>query len=159
MSRRNGFSMLEIVVALVFVACAFLPIYNLFRTGSIGTASNINENIATNYASDMVNFLRDLRYYQIEKADDSKKLTFSNDEETQAFFKKIKLNAPPTCEAPYVRSVELEKFDRKSLWEWIVDLWAKRTLVPSYLVTVKVSYPKSTGKGVDDVTLFSLIMD
>ena len=89
MSRRNGFSMLEIVVALVFVACAFLPIYNLFRTGSIGTASNINENIATNYASDMINFLRDLRYYQIEKADDSKKLTFSNDEETQAFFKKI----------------------------------------------------------------------
>mgnify|MGYP003289942253 CR=1 FL=1 len=159
MWHRNGFSLLEILIALVFIACAFLPIYNAFSVGSQGTASNINENIATNYASDMINFLKDLSYDQIDKCDSSSDLEFKNDEETQAFFNKMNLKSPPTCDEPFVRSVKIHKFDRRSLIEWFTDLWAKRTLVTSYLATVTVTFPKTTGKGNDDVTLFSLILD
>jgi len=50
--------MIEVLVALVFVSFSFLPIYNLFRFGQLGTVSNEKEVEATNYASDLTNFMR-----------------------------------------------------------------------------------------------------
>lgn len=166
MLRKHGFSMVELMIALIFISFAFLPIYNLFRFGSQGTTNNVNEVTATNYASDMVNFVRDLRYYQIEQAGDSSdKIELNNDSEIKTFFQKIDLNAPPETRKPFVRSLKMNRFKGKDtrgplgIIGWLSDLINKRRSVPNYLVTVKVSYPKSTGGAGDDVTLFSLVME
>lgn len=152
--------MIEILVALVILSFGFLPIYNLFRQGSATTVNNIQENIATNYASDLINFCKDLKYYQINSASSEKKFELRNDEEIKDFFlSKLNLNAPPGVEAPFNRSIIIEKFDTRGIVEFIKDIIANRKKVPSYMVTVKVTFPKMSGKGEDDVTIYSIIMD
>ena len=104
--------MIEILIALVILSFGFLPIYNLFRQGSATTVNNIQENIATNYASDLINFCKDLKYYQINSATDDKKFELKNDTEIQNFFSsKLDLTAPPSVQEPFNRSVIIEKYD------------------------------------------------
>lgn len=152
--------MIEILIALVILSFGFLPIYNLFRQGSATTVNNIQENIATNYASDLINFCKDLKYYQINSATDDKKFELKNDTEIQNFFSsKLDLTAPPSVQEPFNRSVIIEKYDTRGIVELIKDIIANRKKVPSYMVTVKVTFPKMSGKGEDDVTIYSIIMD
>lgn len=164
--RRNAFSMLEILIALIVVAVAFLPIYNLFRFGSQGAVNNIYEVTASNYAADLVNFIRDIKAYQIsEVAGNSNKITLASDEQIAAFFAKLDITAPPPVQAPFKRRLELEKFSGRDVTGpagiigWLSDLINKRKAVPNFLICVKVSYPKMSGNMMDDVTLFSMAMD
>lgn len=166
MKRKTGFSLIEVLIALIFVSLAFLPIYNLFRFGSQGTVNNVHEVTANNYASDLVNFVRDLKVYQIDSAaGGSKKVTLKNDTDISNFFQKIDLSAPPTTLHPYNRILEMEKFKGRDVTGpvgiigWISDLLNNRRSVPNYLVRVRVEYPRSSGGGMDDVTLYSLVMD
>ncbi|MDD3146804.1 MAG: hypothetical protein PHD82_05835 [Candidatus Riflebacteria bacterium] len=167
MSRRNAFSLVEVMIALIFMSFAFLPIYNLFRFGSQGTVNNVYEVTGTNYASDLINFVRDLRFYQIEKAGGkSDKITLKNDAEIKAFFEKIGLTAPPETIKPFERSLELSRFkgvDSRGplgIVGWLSDLIQKRRSVPNYLIKVKVDFPRTSGgAGNDDVTLFSLVVE
>jgi hypothetical protein len=166
MKRKSAFSLVEVMMALIFLSFAFLPIYNLFRFGSQGTVNNVYEVTGTNYASDMVNFVRDLRFYQIEKAGGkSEKIKLKNDEEIQSFFTKIDLTAPPATEKPFTRSLELTRFKGKDtrgplgIIGVLSDLIMKRRSVPNYLIKVKVAFPRSTGGGNDDVTLYSLVVE
>lgn len=163
---KKGFSLIEILIALIFLSLAFLPVYNLFRFGSQGTANNIQEVTANNYASDLVNFVRDLKYYQVENAaGSSKKIQLNNDADIKAFFSKINLSAPPEALHPFKRSLYLEKFKGRDstgvagIIGWLSDLLNQRRSVPNFLVKVKVEFPRSSGGGLDDVTLFSLVMD
>eukprot|EP01156_Anaeramoeba_ignava_P009813 Anaeramoba_ignava/a478257_7.p2 GENE.a478257_7~~a478257_7.p2 ORF type:complete len:169 (+),score=12.07 a478257_7:1308-1814(+) len=164
-SKKNkGFSLIEIMLTLVFISLAFLPIYNLFRFGSAGTANNISEVTATNYASDMVNFLRELKVYQIKDVV-GKDLLLKNDEDISKTFKKIGLAPPVSAESPFLRSLELKKFKGKNkkgilgISGFLSDLINQRRAVPNYLAKVKVEFPRNTGKGKDDVTLYTIIMD
>lgn len=163
---KKGFSIVEILIALIFMSLAFLPIYNLFRFGSQGTANNIHEVTANNYASDLVNFVRDLKVHQIESAaGNSKKILLNNDPDIKAFFARIGLSAPPEALHPFKRSLYMEKFKGRDttgvvgIIGWLSDLLNKRRSVPNFMVKVRVEFPRSSGGGLDDVTLFSLVMD
>ncbi len=166
MKHRAAFSLVEVMIALIFLSFAFLPIYNLFRFGSQGTVNNVYEVTGTNYASDLINFVRDLRFYQIEQAGGkSDKITLKNDSEIKAFFEKIDLAAPPAAVEPFARSMEMSRFKGRAtiqssgLLPWLSDLINKRRSTPNYLVSVKVTFPRTTGGGSDDVTLFSLVVE
>jgi prepilin-type N-terminal cleavage/methylation domain-containing protein len=165
--QKRGFSLVEVLIALIFMSLAFLPIYNLFRFGSQGTTNNIYEVTANNYASDLINFVRDLKTYHITAAmGNGDKVELKNDEDIKTFFLKIALVPPPATLHPYVRSLKLEKhkgrdtFSATSVLPWLRDLLDKRRSVPNYMVKVRVEFPRSSGNtGLDDVTLFSLVMD
>lgn len=167
MNRRQAFSLVEVMIALIFLSFAFLPIYNLFRFGSQGTVNNVNEVTGTNYASDLINFVRDLRFYQIDNAGGkSEKITLKNDDEIKAFFDKIGLTAPPATIAPFSRSLELSRFKGRDtrgplgIVGWLSDLILQRRSVPNYLINVKVTFPRTSGgPGNDDVTLFSMVVE
>lgn len=158
--------MLEILIALVITAVAFLPIYNLFRFGSQGAVNNIHEVTASNYAADLINFVRDIRAHQIETvAGSSNKITLSSDEQIATFFSKIGLTAPPPVEKPFMRRLELEKFKGRDVTGpggivgWLKDLINRRRSVSNYLICVKVAFPRMNTSENDDVTLFSMAMD
>ncbi|PKL44773.1 MAG: hypothetical protein CVV41_05240 [Candidatus Riflebacteria bacterium HGW-Riflebacteria-1] len=164
--QRKAFSMLEVMIALVITAVAFLPIYNLFRFGSQGAVNNIHEVTASNYAADLINFVRDIRAHQIETvAGSSNKITLSSDEQIAAFFSKIGLTAPPPVEKPFIRRLELEKFKGNDvsgiagISGWLKDLIFNRKAVPNYLICVKVAFPRMNSSEKDDVTLLSMAMD
>ena len=166
MRRRHAFSLVEVMIALIFLSFAFLPVYNLFRFGSQGTVNNVYEVTGTNYASDLINFVRDLRFYQIDQAGGSSdKITLKNDDEIKAFFDKAGLKAPPAVIEPFARSLELSRFkggDTRGILGvigWLSDLIHKRRSVPTYLVNVKVTFPRTTGGGHDDVALFSMVVE
>ena len=162
--EKKGFSLVEIMLTLVFISFAFLPIYNLFRFGSAGTVNNIYEVTATNYASDMVNFVRELKVYQVEKLI-GKSLLLKNDEDISKTFKRIGIVAPVSTKVPFVRSLEFKKFkgrNKKGLLGisgFLSDLINQRRSVANYLAKVKVEFPRNTGKGKDDVVLYTILMD
>jgi len=158
--------MLEILIALVITAVAFLPIYNLFRFGSQGAVNNIYEVTASNYAADLINFTRDIKAHQIKTiAGNSNKITLTSDEQIVAFFSRLDMTAPPPVKEPFSRRLELEKFDGKDttgpggFLGWLSDLINKRRKVPNYLICVRVAYPRMNTTEKDDVTLFSMAMD
>ena len=164
--QRKAFSMLEILISLIVVAVAFLPIYNLFRFGSQGAVNNIYEVTASNYAADLINFVRDIRSHQIKTvAGNSNKITLSSDEQIATFFSRIGLTAPPPVKTPFSRRLELEKFSGRDVTGpagiigWLSDLINKRRSVPNYLICVKVEFPRMNSSEKDDVTLFSMAMD
>lgn len=170
MTRKQAFSLIEILMALVFISLAFLPIYNLFRYGKQGTVNNLNEVIATNYASDMINFVRDLKTYQIDKmlGGPKKDVEFKTDSSIASVFKKINKIVPLAAEEPYSRSMTFSHYkgrNKKGLLGvvgWISDLINQRRSVPNYLVKVTVEFPKVNsrkGDKPDDVTLYTVVMD
>ena len=171
MKSRFGFTVVEIVIALVIIAIGFLPIYNLFRQGSVGTVNTINETIATNYASDLVNFCKDLNQTQIYDKDNRKEIEFENDNEIITFFQdKLGLTAPSEVQAPFIRKMKLKRFhdyfDRglfSGLLELFKDIINGRKFVPAYVVEVTVTFPRNNARtdnaDRDDVTLYTLIMD
>lgn len=166
MNKKTGFSLIEVLIALIFVSLAFLPIYNLFRFGNQGTVNNVHEVTANNYASDLINFIRDLKVHQVEKAlGSNKKIELKNDVDIDNFFKRIDLTSPPRVIHPYNRILQLERFKGRDIAGIVGivgllrDIINNRRSVPNYLVRVKVEFPRSSGGGKDDVTLFSLVLD
>lgn len=172
MQRQQGFSLIEVLIALIFMSLAFLPIYNLFRFGSQGTVNNVYEVTANNYASDLVNFIRDLKVYQIDAAaevqgknPEKDEIKLKNDDEINVFFKTIGLNSPPSTLHPFVRSVEMKRYKGNDVAGiagtvgWLRDLLNDRRSVDNYLIRVCVQFPRSSGGGFDDVTLFSMVLD
>lgn len=168
MKYKFGFTMVEIVIAMIILVIGFFPIYNLFKQGSGTAVNNIQETIATNYASDLINFCKDLRYSLIDKYhlfngnDNPDPLVLENDTKIIEFFKEIDdtLTPPPSVDVPFIRSLTITKFARRGFMEWLTDLFKKRRKVPTFLIEVKVTFPRMGGRNNDDdVTLFSLIMD
>lgn len=166
MNKKTAFSLIEILMAMVFISLAFLPIYNLFRYGKQGTVNNLNEVTATNYASDMINFVRDLNVSQINTVIGGKdEKEYKTDVAIASAFKKINKVVPPKVEKPYERSMTLKYFKGKNkkgllgIVGWLSDLINKRRSVPNYLVKVTVSFPGQVGKKIDNVTLYSIVMD
>ncbi len=168
MKLRLGFSMVEIVVSLVILAVGFLPIYNLFRQGSATATNNIQETEATNYASDIINFCKDLKYYQIDNADHSDEINLASDEDIHNFFRGMNppIEPPPEVGSPYKRSLFIKKFDKRSIGEIFSDWRHSRQKVRSYKVRVTVTFPRMQGKAnetdpnkLDSVILYTMIMD
>ena len=158
--------MIEVLISLVIVAVAVLPIYNLFMFGSQGTANNIHEVTASNYAADLINFVRDIKSHQIAAvAGSSNKITLSSDEQIATFFSRIGLTAPPPVNLPFSRRLELEKFNGRDvtgpagILGWLSDLINKRRSVPNYLICVRVEFPRMNTSERDSVTLLSMAMD
>lgn len=159
MKHRLGFTVVEIVIALVIIAVGFLPIYNLFRQSSAGTMNTVHETIATNYASDLINLCKDIRYSDVKDKVSEEKLSLNDDNEISNFIKELDFTPPPPVEEPFVRKMTLTRYDRRRFTEWLSDLFSGRKKVDSYLVEVTVLFPRMSGKGEDEVSLYTLIMD
>ena len=159
MKSRLGFTVVEIVIALVIIAVGFLPIYNLFRQSSAGTMNTVHETIATNYASDLINLCKDIRYSDVKEIVTENKRTLNSDTEIINFINEIDFTPPPPVDKPFTRKMTLTKYDRRRFHEWLSDLFSGRKKVDSYLVEVTVLFPRMSGKGEDEVSLFTLILD
>ena len=164
-SFKSGFSLVEILVAIIFISFAFLPIYNLFRFGQVGTTSNLNEVAATNYASDLINFVRDLPHYKVaEAAGSQNNIRLENDQQIRAFFDRVGLQPPPPVDDPFVRVLELQQFKGRDtrgplgIIGYLSDLLNKRRSVANYLIRVNVENTRPIGPS-DSVTLFSIVME
>lgn len=172
--------MIEIIIGLIIIAIGFLPIYNLFRQGSKTTVTNVQETVATNYASDLINFCKDFKYYQIEPVIDDEE-TYEEGEgkdEIKDFISKINADLADnwkTVPEPYVRKLTLHHYKRKLQIDWglIKDLFTEgfnetielRTQVPCYSIKVTVTFPRMMSKRKDDksnieeVILESILID
>ena len=159
MKFRFGFTVVEIVIALVIIAVGFLPIYNLFRTSSAGTMNTVHETIATNYASDLINLCKDIRYSDVKDKVSEEKRSLNNDAEISAFISELGFTPPTAVEKPFTRKMTLTRYDRRRFMEWLKDLFSGRKKVDSYLVEVTVLFPRMNGGGEDEISLFTLIMD
>lgn len=165
--QSRAFSMIEILVSLMVISFAFLPIYNLFRFSRHGVWSNEKEIIATNYASDMINFLRERKAKELETAmGTAKEKTLANDSEIAAFFGAFNPPIEPPPAEPtgyYTRTLSLKCYDGKdpTLIGRIMDWILKRQSVLNYLVEVRVAYSKKQlgAKEGDEVVLYSIVMD
>ncbi|RCK79154.1 MAG: hypothetical protein OZSIB_0268 [Candidatus Ozemobacter sibiricus] len=168
---RLGFSMIEILVALVFVSFSFLPIYNLFRFGHRGAVSNEKEIEATNYASDLINFMRDRKASELDTLFKSVKdpPEMKNDDEIADMIRRLNLAPLPKVGEGYVRSMKIKRFEGKNnkgpagIVGWLSDFINRRRAVNNYLVRVRVAYPlvgagKSSNQE-DDVVLYTIVMD
>jgi len=171
-SGRRGFSLIEILITLVFVSFAFLPIYNLFRFGTRGTATTEREVLCTNHASDLANLFRELSVTQVEQCFPS--LTSGGQETSLPDDSQI-LNAvkaafptPPdfltTLPPNFERSMHIKRLDggRPGIFGGFADAWQHRSKVPTFIITVTVKSKGSTQKtniGDDSVTLVTLVMD
>jgi hypothetical protein len=173
MNRRRSaaFTMIEVVVAIGILAMAFVPMMNLFRFGSQGTVNNVNEITATNYASDLVNFVREIQHYKL-KAAVTEELDLGGDEEIASFFKdKMGLVAPTAVDEPFVRSMRLKRYAGEVKKESglvgaikhklgkAYTAYKKRQAVESFKLSVTVAYPKLSARGEDEVTLYSLVVE
>ena len=159
MKYKLGFTVVEIVIALVIIAVGFLPIYNLFRQSSAGTMNTVHETIATNYASDLINLCKDIRYADVKDKVSEEKRSFENDTEIIDFIKDLDFTPPTEVEKPFNRKMTLTRYDRRRFMEWLKDLFSGRKKVDSYLVEVSVSFPRMNGSGLDEVSMYTLIMD
>ena len=159
MKYRFGFSVVEIIIALVIIAVGFLPIYNLFRQGSAGTMNTVHETLATNYASDLINLCKDIHYSDIKENVSEEEKKLDDDSQINDFFTSIDITPPPSVEKPFTRKMKLTRYDRRRFMEWIKDLFAGRKKVDSYLVEVTVTFPRMSGNGEDEVSLYTLILD
>ncbi len=162
--NRRAFSLIEVLVTMVFLSLAFLPLYNLFSFGQKGTTNNLQEVAATNYASDLVNLLRDLSFFEFAKAAGSvENFKLTGDGQISSFLKRINNIKPlPACEVPFSRSMEVRKFKGRDgrLFGWISDWLKNRQAVPNYLITVKVEFPRMGNTSEKDrVTLYTMVMD
>ena len=155
---RRGFSLLEILLALVFVSFSFLPIYNLFRFGQVGAKSNVKEVEATNYASDLVNFLRNMTYSDIsEKVGSGDEFAYDDDAAVKKTFSTWDLE---TGEG-FTRSLVLRRFPgvRSGFFNKLLDSFVhRRRAVPNFLAEVKVTFRKPAG-GDDEILICTIIMD
>jgi hypothetical protein len=144
-------------MALVFISFSFLPIYNLFRFGQVGAISNVREVEATNHASDLINFLRELGYTQLRSMVSGKnELSLEDDEKIKSYFPNWKLKIDPK----YSRSLALKRYAGNNHGlQAIIDYFKMRKSVPNYLAEVKVSFKKATGVGLDDVVLHIIVTD
>jgi hypothetical protein len=159
--------MIEILVSIVFISFAFLPIYNLFRFGQQGTYSNEREIEATNYASDLVNFLRDRQITEMDQVFGSVtgEILLNNDGEIEAAFAKANLKTPPAVSQGYNRKLMVRRFDGKNqsgflgIGGWLSDWKIKKRKVENFLVKVEVTYDRADIKNAERVTLFSIVME
>lgn len=162
-NKNKAFSLVEILITMVFLSLAFLPLFNLFQFGTKGTTNNLNEVAATNYASDMINFVREISFTEFSKAAGSvENFRLADDGQIRAFFNRIGLKPPPDCQKPFSRSIEVRKFKGKDgrLFGWLSDWLKNRQAVPNYLVSVKVEFPRPAGPGEKDkVSLYTIVMD
>ena len=159
MKHRFGFTVVEIIIALVIIAVGFLPIYNLFRQSSSGTMNTVNETIATNYASDLINLCKDIRYSDVKDKVSEEKRNFADDTEISAFITDLGFTPPTPVDEPFKRKMILTRYDRRRFIEWVKDLFSGRKKVDSYLVEVSVVFPRMNGSGEDEVSLYTLILD
>ncbi|MDD2624990.1 MAG: prepilin-type N-terminal cleavage/methylation domain-containing protein [Candidatus Riflebacteria bacterium] len=159
--NRRAFTMIEVVVAVMLIAMAFVPMLNLFKFGSQGTVNNVNEVTATNYASDLVNFVREIQHYKLEEVIKDK-IELSGDTKIKDFFtQQLKLNPPPLVEEPFERSIEIKRYDGapKNWLGAIIAVIKKRQVVNSFLFSVTVTFPRPSKSGKDKVKLFSMVVE
>ena len=159
--------MLEIIIAVVILAFGVLPIFDLFRQNTASASNNINETKATNFASDLINFCKDLRYNELEVAAGSEEsIELANDQDIRQFFTRINQNIPDSLPEPFGRSMTIKRC-KPSRFERLADLLSiliggnkKYSPFPTYLIKVKVSFPRIRGKSKDDsVTLYTIVLD
>ena len=162
---RYGFSMIELLVALMFVSFAFLPIYNPFRFGQRGTWSHEKEIVATNHAADLINFFREINIADLDKCfpgAKGKPASFDDSQLQDHLKKNLNLSLPPSelNDPDYSRKTTLIRYNGVgSKVLGIPGDWTyERSAVPNYLVTVEVDYKKK-GMGEDKVTLHTIVMD
>jgi len=159
--RSLGFSLIEILLALVFISFSFLPIYNLFRFGQVGTMSNVKEIEATNHASDLVNFLREMSYAEVSGlVGSANEISCKDDTEIKAKFPDWNLK----IDKDYTRSLTLQRFlGNKAGWAGLAGLLENftknRRAVPNFLAEVTISFKKGPTGPLDSVKLSTIIMD
>lgn len=162
----RGFSMIELLVALMFISFAFLPIYNLFRFGQRGTWSNEKEIVATNHAADLINFFREMTVADLDKCfpNADRGITVSDTQLQTVLKSKMNLAPPPTelSAQDYARKTTLVKFAGKGagILGSVGDWYYEKSRVPNYLVTVEVDYhKKGMSMGDDKVVLSTIVLD
>lgn len=170
MHSRRAFTLVETTIGLFVIAIAFIPIYNLFQFSSKGTTNNINEIIATNYASDLLNCVREIPYEKLREKN------ISDEEYDESRIEKFCSDAgiiPPkiseedskqdsrTGEPLYSRTLKITYYDGKphGFLENLLNIFKKQQCLPSYLVKVTVKYPSASNKQNEPVTLYSLILE
>ena len=145
----------------MFITFSFLPIYNLFRFGQVGTISNVKEIEATNHASDLINFLREKSYSKVsDLVGSANDLTLKDDGEIKGKFNDWNLKV----EKNYTRSLTLQRYlGNKAGWggfaALIENFTKHRRAVPNFLAEVKITFKKSTNGPQDEVKLSTIIMD
>ncbi len=170
MKNRLGFTVVEIIIALVIIAVGFLPIYNLFRQGSSVTMNTVHETQATNYASDLINFCKDLNLVQIYNADSKDNIELDNDDKIRDFFStKLSKTPPSPVEPPFVRSLIFKKKFKytdgrlfPAIIEFFKDIISGRKFVKTYEVIVTVTFPRNSdvkSNQRDEVTLYTLVIE
>ncbi|MBF0499391.1 MAG: hypothetical protein HQM09_04625 [Candidatus Riflebacteria bacterium] len=158
--------MIEILVALMFITFTFLPIYNLLSFGQRGTWSNEKEIVGTNYAADLLNFMREVSIRDLDTAFPNAKtpITLVGDDKIKDALKKINLVPPesPIPQPGVVRSMIVQRFEgvKTDLLGKLNDIFNQRKAVPNYLISVSVNYHKAGISMGDDVaTLTTIVMD
>lgn len=162
-----GFTMLEILLALVFVSFALLPIYNLFSFSYKGVVSNQMEIEATNYASDIINLLKDVKYSFLESklGVNNQMLELKTEDEINNLFQNLKIGTLPPINPSYKRTIKFRKFEGRNtagpmgIIGRISDFILDRRAIKNYLVEVKVSYEIPNTKKEDNVVLYAIIVD
>lgn len=157
---------------MVFISFAFLPIYNLFRFGQQSAWSNQKEIEATNYASDLVNFLRDRSYSELRAAFPTvgpTGVTFMNDGAIHQAFTGGNLVPPGKVGDGWSRSLTLQHFEGKNkggflnivgIYKDLEDYLKNRRRVPSFLAAVTVRYVKPKAQEPsEEVKLWTIVMD
>ena len=144
-SRRpspRGFTIIELLMALLFMSFAFLPIFNLFRFGQEGAQSSKMEVEGTNYASDILNAFRTLSVAEIRtRLKPTDNVPYTDDAICNQLSTLFGINLP-RVKSPFRRTVTLVQFAGQAgtfigaIVEWIKQLQK----VPCYLVIVDIDY-------------------
>ena len=174
MRARTGFSMVEILVTFMFVSFAFLPIYNLFRFGLRGTVSNEREIESTNYASDLINFLRSQKIADLDAKFPEAKSTSFTTLDDKVVFTRLQVDEQGfPMNKGFRRTLLIRRFKgadtgssnpNSGFWTAlggkIRDYYDDRVSVPNYLIHVRVKH-EAQGKTEpdDEIFLSAIVMD
>lgn len=171
---KKAFTMAEIAVALFVIGCAFIPMFNLYNFSSRGTSNNINEIVATNYASDLINCVRDIPYRTLKKIVEEsvkggeKKEKEYKENELDDFFSNTNSDTPQindegkkSANVPYERHLKITHFhgEPEGLLATLFSKIKKQQTIPSYLITVSVDFPSLSKKGKEKVVLYSVVVE
>ena len=174
MFLKKAFTIAEIAVALFVIACAFIPMFNLYKFSSRGTSNNINEIVATGYASDLINCVRDVPYRTLKKiVGESVKGGEVKEKEwdeahLEDFFSETNSNTPKmndeekkSANVSYERTLKITHFhgEPEGIIATLFSKIKKQQTIPSYLITVSVDFPSLSRKGKEKAVLYSVVVE
>lgn len=149
MRRFDGFSILEVLVATVILAGVVTPLFNSLQTSNQQSARILEETLAANAATSMLEALGAVPYSGLPIiAEDTPESALAG-----AFYdpSQVPLVAPPP--AGYSRAITITELYKKSTDPALNSKWGNQKLV-----TVKVSWKPDSLKGLTTrILIFSTL--